>query len=91
MGRGTSKIGGSRSSGAQQEERMEIARMMTFGTANNRDIVRRLMATQDSFKNMSFADAMKTFKSYEKDGLVRRTAQYIVIEHVVGNKQRKKK
>ena len=90
MGRGASKAGG-RNSKSNDVEMVEIARMMTFGTSNNRDIVRRLMATQDSFKGLTFADAMQQFRSYEKEGLVRKTEQYIVIEHPVHNEIKRKK
>ena len=55
MGRGKSKIGGTNNF---DESTVEIARIMTFGTSNRRDIVRRLMATQDSFKGLTFADAI---------------------------------
>lgn len=82
MGRGKSKIGGTNNF---DESTVEIARIMTFGTSNRRDIVRRLMATQDSFKGLTFADAMAQYRSYEESGLVRRTDQYLVIEHQTGN------
>ena len=37
---------------------VEIARIMTFGTANRRDIVRRLMGCSRFFKGLTFADAL---------------------------------
>lgn len=60
---------------------IEIARIMTFGTSNNRDIIRRLMACCDAFKNMIFATAAETYRYYERNGLVRRGDGYIVIYH----------
>ena len=58
---------------------IEIARIMTFGTANNRDIIRRLMGTCDSFKNMTFATAAETYRYYERNGLVKKCDGYLVI------------
>lgn len=60
---------------------LEIARIMTFATANNRDIIRRLMACCKAFNNMTFADAAQTFRSYERNGLVKRCDGYIVVYH----------
>ena len=60
---------------------IEIARIMTFGTSNNRDIIRRLMTCCDAFKNMIFATAAETYRYYERNGLVRRGDGYIVIYH----------
>ncbi len=54
---------------------------MTFGTLNRRDIVRRLMATTASFKNLIFADALAQYRYYENEGLVKRGDGYIVIYH----------
>lgn len=59
----------------------EIGRIFTFGTANRRDIVRRLMGTSEFFKGMSFADAIAAYRFAERNGLVRKTAEYIVIYH----------
>lgn len=60
---------------------VEIARIMTFATRNRRDIVRRLMGTCESFKNLTFADALAQYRYYEKEGLVRFGDGYLVIYH----------
>ena len=60
---------------------IEIARIMTFGTINRRDIVRRLMAMCDSFKNLIFADAIAQYRYYERCGLVVHGDGYLVIYH----------
>ena len=60
---------------------IEIARIMTFGCANRRDIIKRLMGCCDSFKRMTFANAAETFRSYERSGLVKRGDGYLVIYH----------
>ena len=64
---------------------VEIARIMTFGAANNRDIVRRLMGTCESFKNMTFSTALETFRYYDRNGLVKRCDGYLVIYHDCDN------
>ncbi len=64
---------------------VEIARIMTFATANRRDIIRRLMACCDSFKNMTFADAAKQFRYYERNGLVKHGDGFLVIYHDCDN------
>lgn len=58
---------------------IEIARITTFATANRRDIVRRLMGTCDSFKNLSFADAIAQYRYYEQCGLVIHGDGYLAI------------
>lgn len=60
---------------------IEIARIMTFGTTNRRDVVRRLMAMCDSFKNLIFADAMSQYRYYEAAGLVRHGDGWLAIYH----------
>lgn len=60
---------------------VEIARIFTFGTANRRDIVRRLMGMCDSFKRLTFADALAQYRFYEKSGLVKFGDGYLVIYH----------
>ena len=60
---------------------IEIARIMTFGTSNNRDIIRRLMACCESFKMMPFATAVEQYRYYERNGLVKHGNGYIVIYH----------
>lgn len=60
---------------------IEIARIMTFGTTNRRDIVRRLMAMCDSFKNLIFADAMAQYRYYENAGLVKVGDGWLAIYH----------
>lgn len=63
------------------EGKAEIARIFTFGCANNRDIVRRLMVCCDSFKRLTFADAFQAFRSYDAAGLVKRGDGYLAIFH----------
>lgn len=60
---------------------IEIARVMTFGTLNRRDIIRRLMNTCEAFKNMTFATAVEQYRSYERNGLIKRGDGYLVIYH----------
>lgn len=60
---------------------IEIARIFTLGTTNRRDIVRRLMACCRSFKQLTFADAMDQFRSYEKSGLVVVGDGFLAIYH----------
>ena len=60
---------------------IEIARITTFATANRRDIVRRLMGCCDSFKRLTFADAMAQYRYYEGAGLVVTGDGYLVIYH----------
>lgn len=60
---------------------VEIARIFTFGCANRRDIVRRLMGTSDNFKRLTFADALEAFRSAEASGLVKRGDGYLVVYH----------
>ena len=60
---------------------IEIARIMTFGTTNRKDIVRRLMAMCDSFKSLIFADAMAQYRYYENKGLVRFGDGWLSIYH----------
>lgn len=60
---------------------IEIARIITFGTANRRDIVRRLMGCCIAFKNMEFSTAAETYRYYERNGLVKHGNVYLVIYH----------
>lgn len=60
---------------------IEIARIFTFGTANRRDIVRRLMGCSEAFKNLTFADAINQYRYYEREGLIKRESGYLVIYH----------
>lgn len=64
---------------------IEIARIFTFATRNRRDIVRRLMACCDSFKQISFPDALKMYCYYERQGLVVKKDGYLVIYHDCDN------
>lgn len=63
------------------EGKTQIAIISTFGCQNNRDIIRRLMGCCDSFKRLTFADAAKTFRSYEASGLVKLGDGYLSILH----------
>lgn len=60
---------------------VEIARIFTFATANRRDIVRRLMGCCESFKRLTFADALAQYRYYEREGLVKICDGYLVIYH----------
>ena len=64
---------------------IEIARISTFATRNNRDIVTRLMGSCDSFKNLTFADAVAQYRYYERSGLVKRGNGYLVVYHDCDN------
>ena len=63
----------------------EIARIITFATVNCRDIVRRLMGCCDSFKGLTFADALASYRWYESAGLVKHGDGYLVIYHDCDN------
>lgn len=60
---------------------IEIARIPTFATSNRRDIVRRLMDRCESFKRLTFADALAQFLYFERAGLVEIADGYIAIYH----------
>ena len=60
---------------------IEIARLFNTAGANRREIVLRLMATNDSFKNLVFADALAQYRYYESNGLIEKQAGCIVIYH----------
>ena len=60
---------------------VEIARIMTIGTTNRRDIIRRLMGCCDSFKHLTFADAAAQYRSYERSGLIRSGDGWLAIYH----------
>ena len=60
---------------------IEIARITTFATANRRDIVRRLMGSSRFFKNLTFADALDSFRYAETHGLVKWGDGYVVVYH----------
>lgn len=60
---------------------IEIARIHTFAIRNRRDIVRRLMGTFESFKNLIFADALAQYRYYEQAGLVKIGDGYLAIYH----------
>jgi len=61
---------------------IEIARISTIGTANRRDIVRRLMEASDFFKRISFADAIKAYRFAECNNLVVRGYGYLAVYHI---------
>lgn len=60
---------------------IEIARIFTFATSNNRDIVRRLMGCCESFKHLTFADALAQYRYCERNGLVDKHTDYLVVYH----------
>lgn len=60
---------------------VEIARIVTFGISNRRDIVRRLMDRCESFKGLNFSDALAQYRYYEKAGLVSFGDGYLAIYH----------
>lgn len=61
---------------------IEIARIMTFGIATRRDLIRRLMGCCEAFKHMTFATAAEQYRYYEREGLVKVADGYLVIYHV---------
>lgn len=64
---------------------IEIARIFTIATSNRRDIVRRLMGCCESFKHLTFADAIAQYRFYERNGFVKLGDGYLVIYHDCGN------
>lgn len=60
---------------------IEIARIMTFGTLNRRDIIRRLMGSCEAFRKMTFATAAETYRDYERNGLIKHGDGFLVIYH----------
>lgn len=60
---------------------VEIARIMTFGISNRRELIKRLMGCCEAFKNMTFSDAAEQYRYNERNGLVRKGNGYIVIYH----------
>lgn len=60
---------------------IEIARIFTFATSNRRDIICRLMVCCESFKRLTFADAVAQYRYYESRGLVVKRDGYLVIYH----------
>lgn len=60
---------------------IEIAKIEIPKTANRRDIVRKLMDESDFFKNLIFADALETYRYYEKVGLVKQDDNCITVYH----------
>ena len=58
---------------------VEIARVITIGAKNRRDIVRRLMATSKAFCNMDFSTAIAHFRYFENNGLIENRNGHIVI------------
>lgn len=60
---------------------IEIARLFNVEGATRRDIVLRLMATNRSFQNLIFADALAQFRYAEMNGLIERKDGCIVIYH----------
>lgn len=60
---------------------IEIARIPTFATSNRRDIVRRLMGCCESFKRLTFADALAQFRYFEQAGLVETGDGFLAIYH----------
>lgn len=63
----------------------EIARIMTFGTANRRDIVLRLMGCSRFFKGLTFADALASYRYAESNGLVVRGDGWLAVYHDCDN------
>ena len=64
---------------------IEIARVMTFGISNRKDLIRRLMGCSKAFANMTFATAAEQYRYYESNGLVRNGNGYLVIYHDCDN------
>lgn len=63
---------------------IEVARIFTFATTNRRDIVRRLMGRCNSFKGLTFGDALNQFRYAEKNGLVRYGDGWLAVYHDEG-------
>lgn len=63
--------------------KIEIGRCFTFCTTNNRDIVRRLMGTSEFFKGLRFSDAIAAYRYAERNGLVVKTDEFVVVYHEV--------
>lgn len=61
--------------------RVQVARIVTFGAQNNREIVRRLQAQSDFFKGLTTADALAQFRYAEKNGLVERGDDWLAVYH----------
>lgn len=57
----------------------EIARIMTFGTSCNADIVRRLMGSCKSFKGMTFANALAQYRCAERNGWIKKGDGFLVV------------
>ena len=60
---------------------IEIAKLFNVEGCTRRDIVTRLMATNESFKRLIFADALAQFRYYEMNGLIERKNGCLVIYH----------
>jgi hypothetical protein len=60
---------------------VEIARIMTFGIANRKELIQRLMGCCEAFKNMTFATAAEQYRYAERNGLVKNGNGYLVIYH----------
>ncbi len=61
--------------------RVQVARIVTFGAQNNREIVRRLQAQSDFFKGLTTADALSQFRYAEQNGLVERGDDWLAVYH----------
>ena len=62
-----------------------IAKINIAGANNRRDVIHRLMGCSEAFRNMTFATAAETFRSYERNGLVKWGDGYLVIYHDCDN------
>lgn len=60
---------------------IEIARIFTFGTSNRRDIIRRLMATSEYFRGLTFSDACHAYRYAENNNLVKYGDGWIAVYH----------
>lgn len=60
---------------------VEVARVMTLGIADRKELIQRLIDCSDFFKNLSFWDAAEQYRYAERNGLVRVCNGYLVVYH----------
>ena len=69
----------------EETEMVEIARIMTFGTANRRDIVRRLMGCSRFFMVWTLGDAFASSLYAEYTGVVVGGEVWVALYHDCDN------
>lgn len=60
--------------------RTVVAAVTTFGCKCNRDIIRRLMGSCHFFKGLTFAQAVDTYRTAERNGWIRKANDAVVVE-----------